>query len=125
MEYRSLGGTGMKVSELCMGTMQFGWTTDEAHAFEVLDAFVESGGNFIDTATIQVAMPNASLHLAWEWMVHFPGQSSWQDTEAGTVELPFLIDVKCYDTLVTKTFEWGQGWRGALRGDGSATLTPT
>ncbi|HMC41113.1 MAG TPA: hypothetical protein VKI19_15710 [Acidimicrobiales bacterium] len=82
-------------------------------------------GNFIDTATIQVAMPNASLHLAWEWMVHFPGQSSWQDTEAGTVELPFLIDVKCYDTLVTKTFEWGQGWRGALRGDGSATLTPT
>lgn len=52
MEYRSLGRTGLKVSELCMGTMQFGWTTDEAHAFEVLDAFVESGGTFIDTADV-------------------------------------------------------------------------
>jgi aryl-alcohol dehydrogenase-like predicted oxidoreductase len=35
-----------------MGTMQFGWTTDETHAFEVLDAFVESGGNFLDTADV-------------------------------------------------------------------------
>lgn len=52
MEYRNLGRTGLKVSELCMGTMQFGWTTDEEHAFEVLDAFVESGGNFIDTADV-------------------------------------------------------------------------
>src|SRR5579872_430772 len=52
MEYRRLGRTGLKVSALCMGTMQFGWTTDEAHAFEVLDAFVEDGGNFIDTADV-------------------------------------------------------------------------
>jgi aryl-alcohol dehydrogenase-like predicted oxidoreductase len=35
-----------------MGTMQFGWTTDEEHAFQVLDAYVESGGNFIDTADV-------------------------------------------------------------------------
>jgi aryl-alcohol dehydrogenase-like predicted oxidoreductase len=35
-----------------MGTMQFGWTTDEAHAFEVLDAYVASGGNFLDTADV-------------------------------------------------------------------------
>ncbi len=29
MEYKSLGSTGLKVSELCLGTMQFGWTADE------------------------------------------------------------------------------------------------
>jgi aryl-alcohol dehydrogenase-like predicted oxidoreductase len=52
MEYRNLGRTGLKVSELCMGTMQFGWTTDEEHAFAVLDAFVESGGTFLDTADV-------------------------------------------------------------------------
>ncbi|MGH2442060.1 MAG: aldo/keto reductase, partial [Chloroflexota bacterium] len=52
MDYRNLGRTGLKVSELCMGTMQFGWTTDEPHAFEVLDAFVGSGGNFLDTADV-------------------------------------------------------------------------
>jgi aryl-alcohol dehydrogenase-like predicted oxidoreductase len=52
MDYRNLGRTGLKVSELCMGTMQFGWTTDEDNAFKVLDAFVEDGGNFIDTADV-------------------------------------------------------------------------
>jgi aryl-alcohol dehydrogenase-like predicted oxidoreductase len=52
MEYRNLGRTGLKVSELCMGTMQFGWTTHEANAFQVLDAYTESGGNFLDTADV-------------------------------------------------------------------------
>lgn len=52
MEYRKLGRTGLKVSELCLGTMQFGWTADETASFAVLDAFWEAGGNFIDTADI-------------------------------------------------------------------------
>jgi aryl-alcohol dehydrogenase-like predicted oxidoreductase len=52
MNYRRLGRTGLKVSELCLGTMQFGWTADERAAFAVMDAFVEAGGNFIDTADI-------------------------------------------------------------------------
>jgi len=50
MEYRRLGNSGLKVSPLCLGTMQFGWTADEATSFAVLDAFFEAGGNFIDTA---------------------------------------------------------------------------
>jgi aryl-alcohol dehydrogenase-like predicted oxidoreductase len=52
MQYRKLGRTGLKVSELCLGTMQFGWTTDEKSSVEVLDAFVAAGGNLIDTADI-------------------------------------------------------------------------
>jgi aryl-alcohol dehydrogenase-like predicted oxidoreductase len=52
MQYRELGRTGLKVSALCLGTMQFGWTTDESSANDVMDAFVEAGGNFIDTADI-------------------------------------------------------------------------
>ncbi len=52
MNYRRLGRTGLKVSELCLGTMQFGWTADEATSYTVLDAFVAAGGNFIDTADI-------------------------------------------------------------------------
>ncbi len=52
MEYRRLGPTGLQVSELCLGTMQFKWTTDEATAYTVLDAFVEAGGNFLDTADV-------------------------------------------------------------------------
>ena len=52
MDYRKMGRTGLKVSEVCLGTMQFGWTADEPTSFSVMDAFVEAGGNFIDTADI-------------------------------------------------------------------------
>jgi len=52
MNYRNLGRTGLKVSELCLGTMQWGWTADEETSWQVMDAFVEAGGNFIDTADI-------------------------------------------------------------------------
>ena len=52
MRYRNLGRTGLKVSALCLGTMQWGWTADEATSFAVMDAFAAAGGNFLDTADI-------------------------------------------------------------------------
>ena len=52
MEYRKLGRSGLKVSPLCLGTMQFGWTADEQTSFRILDAFADAGGNFIDTADV-------------------------------------------------------------------------
>ncbi|MBT3314973.1 MAG: aldo/keto reductase [Anaerolineae bacterium] len=52
MKYRQLGSTGIEVSALCLGTMQFGWTADEATSFEILSAAHEAGINFIDTADI-------------------------------------------------------------------------
>jgi aryl-alcohol dehydrogenase-like predicted oxidoreductase len=50
--YRRLGTTGLHVSPLALGTMQFGWSTDEENSFAVLDAFVEWGGTLIDTADV-------------------------------------------------------------------------
>ena len=55
MEYRKLGNSGLKVAPLCLGSMQFGWTADEALSFQVMDAYVEAGGNFIDTADVYSA----------------------------------------------------------------------
>ena len=52
MDYRNLGKTGLKVSPLCMGTMQFGWSADEALSHRLLSAAYEAGLNFIDTADI-------------------------------------------------------------------------
>jgi len=52
MENRILGQSGLKVSKLCLGGNVFGWTADEAASFEILDAFVAAGGNFIDTADV-------------------------------------------------------------------------
>ncbi len=50
MQKRSLGRTGLEVVPFCLGGNVFGWTIDETASFAVLDAYVEGGGNFIDTA---------------------------------------------------------------------------
>jgi len=52
MDYRKLGRTGLKVSELSLGTMQFGWTANESLSHKVLSAAFEAGINCIDTADI-------------------------------------------------------------------------
>ncbi|WP_445636266.1 Aldo/keto reductase [Nostoc sp. DSM 114161] len=54
MRYKLLGKSGLRVSELCLGTMTFGedwgWGASKDESAKVFDAFVEAGGNFIDTA---------------------------------------------------------------------------
>jgi len=54
LRYRMLGPTGLRVSELCLGTMSFGdewgFGANEAGSHRVLDAYAEAGGNFLDTA---------------------------------------------------------------------------
>ena len=50
MKYTYLGRTGMKVSRLCLGTMNFGPRTDEKEAFAIMDRALDAGINFFDTA---------------------------------------------------------------------------
>jgi aryl-alcohol dehydrogenase-like predicted oxidoreductase len=55
MSYETLGRSGLKVSRACLGTMTFGneeWGTDEAESQRIVDAFVDAGQNFIDTADV-------------------------------------------------------------------------
>jgi aryl-alcohol dehydrogenase-like predicted oxidoreductase len=52
MHYRKMGRTGLKVSPLCLGTMQWGWTADEPTSYAIMDGFVDAGGNFLDTADV-------------------------------------------------------------------------
>lgn len=50
MKYTKLGRTGLRVSRLCLGTMNFGSTTSEKEAFYMMDAALDAGINFFDTA---------------------------------------------------------------------------
>lgn len=52
MKYRQLGRSGLKVSELCLGTMMFGKRTEEPEARRIVDHAFENGVNFIDTADV-------------------------------------------------------------------------
>lgn len=52
MRHRYLGSSGIKVSELCLGTMMFGGATAEADARRIIDHAGDSGVNFIDTADV-------------------------------------------------------------------------
>lgn len=66
MNYRFMGRTGLKVSELCMGTQTFGWGADEADAHKLADQFVEAGGNFFDTSNIYNQGQSETILGTWQ-----------------------------------------------------------
>jgi aryl-alcohol dehydrogenase-like predicted oxidoreductase len=66
MQYRYLGRTGLKVSELCLGAMTFGRESTEEASIQMLDCFIDSGGNFIDTA--DVYSQGISEEILGRWM---------------------------------------------------------
>jgi aryl-alcohol dehydrogenase-like predicted oxidoreductase len=66
MNYRYLGKTGLKVSELCLGAMTFGREIDEMASHQILDRFAEAGGNFIDTADVYTR--GASEEIVGRWL---------------------------------------------------------
>ena len=74
MEYRTLGATGMKVSEFCFGTWRFGkqtgdtLETNEQRAHELLDAAWEQGINFIDTANVYGDPNGTSEKWIGDWL---------------------------------------------------------
>lgn len=65
MKYNLLGQTGLKVSEICCGTMTFGQGTTEPEAHEILDTFVAGGGNFIDTADVYTGGTSEKVLGSW------------------------------------------------------------
>jgi len=96
MRMTTLGRTGLAVSNLCLGSMQFGWTAGEADSVRVLDAFAEAGGNFIDTADIY---------------------SRWSPGNAGGVSEEiigrWMKQRGTRERLVVATKVRGEMWRGA------------
>ncbi|MFP4323110.1 MAG: aldo/keto reductase, partial [Anaerolineales bacterium] len=65
MEYRYMGRTGLKVSELCLGTMTFGRELDEKDSHAMLDRFAEAGGDFIDTADVYTRGVSEEITGRW------------------------------------------------------------
>lgn len=73
MNYRFMGRTGMKVSELCFGTQTFGWGADEPTAHRMADMFVDAGGNFLDTSNTY--NEGKSETMLGNWLAKQPDRS--------------------------------------------------
>jgi aryl-alcohol dehydrogenase-like predicted oxidoreductase len=65
MQYTQLGRIGAKVSRLALGTMNFGWHTDEKDSRTIMDAALKAGVNFFDTADIYGAGASESILGRW------------------------------------------------------------
>jgi aryl-alcohol dehydrogenase-like predicted oxidoreductase len=90
MRYKLLGRTGLRISELCLGTMTFGedwgWGASEEESRRIFDAYMEAGGNFVDTANLYtngsserllgdyLATNRDSVVLATKYNNAFPGR---------------------------------------------------
>src|SRR4029453_7065472 len=65
MDYRFLGRTGLRVSPLCLGTMNFGPHTDEATSHQLMDSALESGVNFFDTENVDGGTETEQIIGRW------------------------------------------------------------
>ena len=68
MHFRYLGHSGLLVSRICLGTMNFGmkdWGCDQETASAIVDVFIDSGGQFIDTADIYRSHKIGLYFLNW------------------------------------------------------------
>ena len=77
MRYRRLGRTALRVSELCLGTMNFGPLTSEADAGIVMDRALEHGINFFDTANRYGGDkgPGATESIVGRWFAQGGGRA--------------------------------------------------
>jgi aryl-alcohol dehydrogenase-like predicted oxidoreductase len=83
MDYRHLGRTGLKVSRLCLGTMNFGEYTDEPTSFRIMDEALEAGINYFDTADVYGG-PNSpdmakGYGISEEYIGHWLAQGGRRD----------------------------------------------
>jgi aryl-alcohol dehydrogenase-like predicted oxidoreductase len=70
MRYRTLGNSGTVVSVQCLGTMTFGDEADEETSGRIIEAYIEAGGNFLDTADVYSA--GISEQIIGRWLASHP-----------------------------------------------------
>lgn len=94
MQYRTLGKTGLKISEIGMGTWglagkPWGWEApDETESLRALHRFVEVGGNFIDTAWVYGRVDEPGVHSAEELIGKFINESGNRDKVIIATKIP-------------------------------------
>lgn len=105
MKYTYLGKSGMKVSRLCLGTMNFGAKTGEEEAFKIMDRALDAGINYFDTANSYGKGSNGGYYGLTEEII-----GRWFSQGGGRRE-SIVLGTKVYDEIEDK-YDGPNGGRG-------------
>ena len=106
MRHRTLGRSGLEVSEVCLGTMTFGYQCDEATSFAILDRAAEAGVDFIDTADCYPVPPTLETAGRTEEIL-----GRWLRGQRDR----FVLATKCYFPMGPGPDDRGNGRRHVLQ----------
>lgn len=95
MQYVNLGKSGLKVSRLCLGTMNFGYVTDEQESFRIMDEAVAQGVNFFDSADIYGGPQKPDMEKGFGISEEIIGR--WIEKSGRRDDL--VIATKCYQPM--------------------------
>ena len=109
MDHVRLGGTGLKVSRLCLGTMTFGFQCDDETSFAIMDAAYDAGVTFFDTADVYplggpVELVGRTEELVGEWMQR--GERQREDV---------VLATKCYGRSGPHAWDQGNSRKNVMR----------
>ncbi|MGF7144495.1 aryl-alcohol dehydrogenase-like predicted oxidoreductase [Anaerotaenia torta] len=95
MQYVNLGRSGLKVSRLCLGTMNFGYVTDEQEAFKIMDEAAAQGINFFDSADVYGGPQKPDMEKGFGISEEIIGR--WMEKSGRHDDL--VIATKCYQPM--------------------------
>lgn len=95
MEYVNLGRSGLKVSRLCLGTMNFGYVTDKQEAFKIMDEATAQGVNFFDSADVYGGPQKPDMEKGYGISEEIIGD--WLEKNKKRNDL--VIATKCYQPM--------------------------
>ena len=98
MDYTLLGRTGLRVSRLCLGTMNFGPTTDEKTSFKIMDKALDLGINFFDTANVYGNFGGTETIMG-QWF-----------SKGGSRREKIVLATKVYGGSAEGWYGWAKDW---------------
>jgi len=120
MNYKYIGKTGLRVTDICLGTMTFGTTTSKEEAFKIMDKAYERGINFYDTAEIYPVPPTANLgglteEIVGEWLKTKPRESIILATKVAGAASGWFVPPTRHGLTAIDSFHIKRAVEGSLK----------
>ncbi|WP_419764859.1 MAG: aldo/keto reductase [Arcobacter sp.] len=120
MNYKYIGKTGLRVTDICLGTMTFGTTTSKDEAFKIMDKAYERGINFYDTAEIYPVPPTAKLgglteEIVGEWLKTKPRDSIILATKVAGAASGWFVPPTRHGLTAIDSFHIKRAIEGSLK----------